>query len=346
MSIQKFIVARDDTRYHAWPDVTLTKSGRLVCVFTECDHHRDRSNSRLMITFSDDRGRTWSPKKAITDYSPKEDHYNCSRIITLDDGRLLVCVDRGDENINSLNVQHLFLSRDDGETFEPFKTLPFNCIVPDKPLVTSKGRIIYCGHNKNPETDKLTQYAWYSDDGGKTWSDRVTVADDDRFNLCEGSIIELPGGELVCFMRENSAIGIDCKKAISYDGGENWKGVFDVPIPGCHRPVAGILKDGRVMITHRFMQGGKGWLGSWTQNVFAAFMDPSQLLCENRNEQSVRIMPLDYDRSSKSDLGYTGWVQFDDGEIYVVNYIVDDAPKAHIRGYSFYPEDVLIEAEQ
>ena len=35
-------------------------------------------------------------------------------------------------------------------------------------------------------------------------------------------------------------------------------------------------------------------------------------------------------------------VQFDDGEIYVVNYIKDDAERAFIRGYSFYPADVIL----
>ena len=55
-----------------------------------------------------------------------------------------------------------------------------------------------------------------------------------------------------------------------------------------------------------------------------------------------RIFPLDYDRNPAPDLGYTGWTQFDDGEIYVVNYIKDDADKAYIRGYSFYPTDVML----
>jgi sialidase-1 len=35
-------------------------------------------------------------------------------------------------------------------------------------------------------------------------------------------------------------------------------------------------------------------------------------------------------------------VQFPDGEIYVVNYIVDDAPKGQIRGYSLRKEDFLL----
>ena len=53
-------------------------------------------------------------------------------------------------------------------------------------------------------------------------------------------------------------------------------------------------------------------------------------------------MTFDFDRNVNADGGYTGWTQFDDGEIYVVNYIRDDADKAYIRGYSFYPEDVQL----
>ena len=67
-------------------------------------------------------------------------------------------------------------------------------------------------------------------------------------------------------------------------------------------------------------------------------------LAEHRNDAYVRIMPIDYDRSPVADCGYTGWVQFDDGEIYVVNYIVDDAPKGQIRGYSFREQDVVFPA--
>ncbi len=37
-----------------------------------------------------------------------------------------------------------------------------------------------------------------------------------------------------------------------------------------------------------------------------------------------------------------GWVQFEDGEIYVVNYILDDAPKAQIRGYALQVQDFLL----
>ncbi|MDF2685403.1 MAG: hypothetical protein K0S55_584, partial [Clostridia bacterium] len=62
--IKKFTVSRDDSNYHAWPDLVKTKNGKLICVFTECLHHGDRTNSRIMLTESTDRGRTWSYKKA------------------------------------------------------------------------------------------------------------------------------------------------------------------------------------------------------------------------------------------------------------------------------------------
>ena len=63
MAIQKFYVSRDDSIYEAWPDLVLTDGGKLICIFTECKHHGDRALSRLMITESLDRGRTWSLKK-------------------------------------------------------------------------------------------------------------------------------------------------------------------------------------------------------------------------------------------------------------------------------------------
>ena len=102
-----------------------------------------------------------------------------------------------------------------------------------------------------------------------------------------------------------------------------------------HRPVSGFLSDGGIMVTYRYIPSG-------TQNTFAAFMSRDTIEATGRRAQRVRIMPLDYDRNPSPDLGYTGWVQFSDGEIYVVNYIKDDADKAYIRGYSFYPLDVVL----
>ena len=154
--------------------------------------------------------------------------------------------------------QYIWRSGPEGRSWGEPAVLPLRGIVPDKYRVLSNGREIISAHAKNLETRKLEQYLWYSDNGGRSWSERVTVASDPRYNLCEASILELCDGVLVAFMRENSKMGVDCLKSISYDGGESWQGVFHTPIPGAHRPVAGRLS-GRVFMTTDFCKGKAGW---------------------------------------------------------------------------------------
>lgn len=335
MPIQKHIVSKDDSIYEAWPDVVKTESGKLICVFSECEHHLDRQNARITLVESTDRGRTWGPKRYLSEKGTRSRFYNCARISRLRDGRLVVLCDLIRENENRYSEIHLWFGDPEGERWTGPTVFPFKGIVPDKLLELECGRWIIAAHFKNPETDKLEQYLWYSDDMGNTWSDRVTVAADPSYNLCEVSILPLSDGTLVAFLRENSRKGYDLLKVISTDNGETWSEISQTPIDGGHRPVSGFLRDGTIMITYRFIPCG-------TQNVFAAFLKPDLITSPDRQAQRVRIMPLDYDRNPAPDLGYTGWVQFEDGEIYVVNYIKDDSDKAHIRGYSFFPEDVVL----
>ena len=342
--MQKYIVSRDDSLYEAFPDLVKTDSGRLICVYTECAHHGNRDLSRIVFRTSDNRGKSWSSVHALTERRSDSQYYNCARISRLHDGRIVISCDYiSGEKLTDTREIKLWFSSDDGESWsEPMIIPGAHAIMPDKLIELKSGRWLIAAHSPSETTGKLTEYLWYSDDKGKTWSERVTVVSDPRYNLCEASLLEVEPDAVVAYLRENSWMGYDCFKTISRDGGLTWNGVYNVPLPGCHRPTAGLLKDGRILITYRFMQGGSGWLGSWTQNTFGALMSRESALVEKRNEQSARIFPIDFDRSSVSDTGYTGWAQFDDGEIYVVNYMVDDAPKAFIKGSSFRAEDYLI----
>ena len=355
MAIQKFIVSRDDSIYEAFPDIVQTSSGKLICVFNECEHHLDRTGARVMITESLDRGRTWSKKRPLSEKGTRQEFLDCPRISLLRDGTMLViCTMVSYQGKSRTAKQYLWRGDSEGHHFEGPEILPFCGIVPDKVQELSTGRILIAAHfESDPERaesfeksggadgskGKLQQYLWYSDDRGKTWSERVTVAADPRYNLCEVSILEMHDGTLVAFLRENSMTGVDTLKTISTDHGETWSPVYETPMDCGHRPVAGFLKDGRVMVTYRYISGG-------CHNMFAAFLREDQLKETERKKQRCRIMPLDYDRNPSPDTGYTGWTQFDDGEIYVVNYIKDEADKAHIRGYSFYPEDIELPANE
>ena len=340
--IKKFTISRDDSIYEAFPDVTLTREGKLICVFAECTHHSDRSYTRLMLADSMDRGRTWTPKRPLTEGTNGKPYWNCGRIMQLRDGRIAILADLINEDHESRGENFLFFSSDEGATWsDPLKT-PAEGIVPDKLLELASGRWILSCHDHYDGDEQLAQRLWYSDDHGGTWSGPVTVAEKVGLHLCEVSILEI-GETLVAFLRENSFQGWDCYKTLSNDRGETWGDPIRFPIPACHRPVSGFLNDGRIMITHRFMQGGNGWVGWWTQNLFAALTDRESALAPTREKARTRIMPIDFDRSPESDTAYSGWVQFEDGEIYVVNYILDDAPKGQIRGYAFRIEDLILE---
>ncbi len=345
--MEKFLVSRDDRFYQAWPDLVRTASGDLLCVFTECNHHADRANSRLMLTRSTDRGRTWCEKYPLSGKAPDREHFlDCARISCLADGSLaIVCnYQRGADG-----PPQILLWRGDreGRHFDGPVLTPAYGIVPTKLTVTKSGRWILGAHFYcDQKSGNLEESIWYSDDCGANWSRRIVAAADSRYQLCEGDIVVLPDNTLVMLLRENSSMGYDCMKVISHDDGQTWQGVYQVPIPGCHRPTSLLLPDGNCLITYRFMQGGKGWLGWWTQNTFAALIKADELKEPRRNAQSVRILPIDYDRSPVSDLGYTGSAWLGDGEAYVVNYIVDDAPKAQIRGYSLSYSDFFLSPEQ
>ncbi len=341
MSIKKYTVSRDDTRYHAWPDLVLTKRGKLICVFTETTHHGDRNNSRIMITESLDRGRSWSEKKALTELTSPGDelgYFNCSRISDIG-GKLAIVCDRvingTDREARFVDI-YIWYSQDDGESWSCPQIVKNTGIVPDKLKRLKNGRLLLAAHNGSK--DALSQYLWYSDDDGKSWSERVTVASDPRYSLCEVSIYECDDGTLVSFLRENSHKGISCLKTISYDNGESWSEIYDTHIPAVHRPVITRLSSGTLMMSYRFMHGvcRNAWMA---QNVFLAFFDEDT--AKSTDKTATNIISLDYDRSSDADCGYTGAVQFEDGMIYVVCYIVDDAPKAQIRGYSFYEKELL-----
>lgn len=347
--LNRYIVSREDQVYEAFPALAMTVDEHLVCVFLESVTHGDRSRTRIVYMKSKDRGRTWGEKRCLTESFPESSEFDdCPSIKRLKDGRLVILTSKipRNEPVGSGTHRHsrilMYIGDSKGEQWsEPIETA-VRGIVPDTLAELPNGRWLVSVHSKSLEHGYLEQLLWYTDDQGKSWSGPVTVASKEGLHLCEGSILPLADGTLVAYLRENSDLGYGAHKAISRDQGMTWEGPFEAPIPACHRPVARMLQSGNILITYRLAQAGKGWLGNWTQNAFACMTDVESALAEKRNDQWSRLYPFDYDRSPFSDLGYTGWVQFSDGEIYIVNYIVDDAPKAHIRGYSLQEEDLLL----
>ena len=339
--IRQFTVSRDPAIYECHPDLACGCDGRrLVAVFTERTHHwLDRSYSRIVCCVSDDRGQTWSPKRNLTESSSGRGFFfDAPRIANLGDGRLCVLAPRipldGGERAVSAPMQWLF-SRDNGETWSERTDLPISGIAPDKPAILPGGRIAISAHRY--VDDFLAQFMIWSGDGGATWSDPVMVAGAPGVNYCEASILPLSDGRtLVAFMRENSGRGEPCKRAVSRDLGETWEPMADFPLPGCMRPVVGRLADGRLLMLWTMHTPGI----ARRMTLGTLFTEADALASAPRG---LATFQLDYDRSPFADTGYTGWVQFPDGEICAVNYIADDAGDcAQIRGYSLRVEEAAM----
>lgn len=349
MNIEKFVISNDPRLYEAWPDLTLAPNGDLVCVFSECTSHCVRNYTRIMLASSSDEGRTWAPKRPLTEGTKDLDYYyNCARISTLPDGTLAVIVDRiprVGEGSAHLTENVVYFSKDNGETWSEPQVLPIKGIVPDKFRVLNNGRIALAAHY--PYEGVLTEFTCYSDDNGKTWSEPVILAHDPRYNLCEACLIPLGDNKVAALLRENSGLGYDSFKCVSTDNGATWSKPVNFPIPGCHRPAAGPLKDGRYLVTYRFYHGGGCGKGAGAQNFFGALTDRDSLLSEDRKGAATRIFPIDHDRSSRADTGYSGWVQLPDGSVYIANYIVDDAlTLGQIRGYRLELDEIFFNIRQ
>lgn len=343
-SIEKFTISRNDAEYECFPALTRLKSGRVILTYRESDSHPGKEYTRIIIRTSDDDGKTWSDRRALAE-SKKIDgvllKYNCPKVQQLKDGRaLIVCdrepklVDKGAKTDQTAFLQFWF--SDNGQTWSEPQTMPVGGIMPDEVIELDNGDWLIASQWRSKETGYPTVWATRSRDQGKTWEKPVVIVGSKIYKFCEASILKLPGGKLVCYLRENRSLGLPIYKCVSYDNGQTWQGPFETPMNAGHRPVAHLTQSGKVLITYRFQPAG---LRPWAKNTFAYLELPSSALELDVAKQHGIVLPIDHDRNSHSDGGYTGWVETAPGEFLMVNYIKDDAPMAQIRGYRFTEKD-------
>ena len=329
-----------------------------------------------------ERAPPWLAEDALAGYQEtlgriqepwqKNASINCPRLITLADGSLMLVADiriwndQGDRRW----VNKMWRSSDDGVTWSPPVDLPLDRqgIVPQLTQLRD-GRILLSVVIREEGRMDLPGIT-FSSDQGKTWTPLAVLPWDEGLReIDETGFVELDDGTLVGFGRNvalekqrRPSVGL---KVISPDGGRTWQGPFETWLLGLEgRPKVGLLASGEVCITYRFDSPNE-MLGMHVMTQAAALLKtttdliprqpnpediPAQL-AQQKGEQrpwymtsyyAGRTVVLDIDRSVHRDSGYSGWVQLPSGDIFVVDYINDDAPLAQIRGYLVWRSDYIL----
>ncbi len=398
----KLTISRNDNVYECFPDIAQANDGSLICVYRECMGHSPWPFSRMVVRRSIDNGMNWSEKNVLLECVTSEDsieenkHWieedafaeykktksrinedwqigtgiNCPRIITLNDGTLLLIVDLAHwirEKRTHTFFNLIWRSKDNGISWEgPEKINVPEGIVPS--LLQLKNGDIILGL-ATPDVPNEKAFICRSSDGGKTWSEPLFVPSTKEKQIDEVCYVELDDETIVGVGRNlylervhKPTYGL---KIISRDGGNSWEGPFDTFLVGLEgRPKSGLLRSGEVCITYRCSLPNEMLaLFVITQEAFKSTEQfpliervplvedkPTRNAREKKQERPWymekyypgRCLILDADRSVHRDEGYSGWVQLDNGNIFVVDYINDDAPLAQIRGYIVSREDIIL----
>ena len=295
---------------------------------------------------------------------------NCPRLITLQDGSLFLVADLS--LAGSQWVNKVWRSADEGATWSAGADLKVSQqgIVPQLNQLRD-GRMLLSLNIPEPgKDDEYMTGIFFSSDRGETWTKPVYLpkhAGD--LEPDEVGYVELQDGTLVGFGRNYSlekqhrpSTGL---KVISKDGGQTWRGPFETWMLGLEgRPKPGLLASGEVCVTYR-MDSPNEMLAMHVMTQAAAGLertgdlvarepvpeDIADQIARQKGEPRPwymtsyypgRTVILDIDRSVHRDSGYSGWVQLPEGDIFVVDYINDDAPLAQIRGYLVRRSDYIL----
>ncbi len=265
-----FDIWRSPDRFTKNPDIVALPTGRYLLIYSDVDAHWSMKDQVLILLASDDGGATWHKYREVdrADLAAGDERLVTPRLSLLNDGRLVVIVDHDDDghfHEDQPPDNWLYWSGDLGETWTSAQTENgIGGFEPDRVLDLPDGTLGVTSHLMRGTSQEFAQVLWTSDDGGRSWKERSTIAYDGYHRFCEGAVVALDGGRrLACVMRENHSGGIPSFVAFSDDCGHSWSEPKMLPF-ALHRPYAKQLADGRVLVTGRHVNGGLGtyaWVG-------------------------------------------------------------------------------------
>ena len=269
------IIDREKGQYLGHPTTHLLDDGKTILIVYPKGHGR----GPIVYKRSIDGGKTWS------DRLPTPDTWATSREVptlypTVDAGgkeRILMFTGVAEKN-------RLAITEDNGRTWSQLRDIPNQPggIVVMSDLIklnTGPGRYMATYHVRDrKERGYMILYICYTEDGGLTWTDPVTIHRSNTKHLCEGGIVRSPDGKEIALLLRENARNHNSQIMFTTDEGKTCTKPIGMPGALCgDRHQAIYLNDGRLLIQFRDRTPGKrqnnkrsptegdwtGWVGTW-----------------------------------------------------------------------------------
>lgn len=250
------VIDRRPGHYLCFPDVCITKTGRLAVVYNEYDQHV-ATRRALVVRTSDDLGDTWSPVRLL-----RTDMSHCPRITALEDGHLVIGDDHGPTFLWSAN---------NGETWAAHKGGGMAHGLIDRLIQLDTNTFLTTGHqhrgtHSHPAIRQAPpeQMVYISENRCRSWKALSVMTFLRNLTLCEASMCRMPDGRILSIQRENSFVYEPMYVCQSTDNGQTWSDPIPTGLIG-HRPTMNLTPSGKLLVTYRNVGPDRGtcaWLGS------------------------------------------------------------------------------------
>ncbi len=328
----KTIMSNPDSHhgYFAWPTVALLQDGKIAVGASGFRLEHICPFGKTVISYSFDGGETYTLPAPVID-TPLDDR-DAGLCTFGEKGVIITSFNNSADMQRHYNKENEYvqkyidtitkedeekylgsnfrISHDCGITFGEIFSSPVTS--PHGPIQLRDGTVLWAGNNFRNYRDGIEIVSVNTETGETEFVGKITI-DDDRIELCEPYMIELPDGKLICHIRGENDEMLTVFQSVSYDKGKTWSAPemlldeTDGAPPHLIQLSSGILLStyGRRKQPYGIMamislDGGKSW------------------------KKNIRI----YENTASGDIGYPSTIEFDDGTLITVFYatVSEDKP--------------------
>jgi BNR repeat-like domain len=306
-----FVIAKDDHRHLAFPDVCQLTSGEILVVYREGAEHVD-SSGRVMVCRCHSVGNVelFSAPQIVcdTDWDDRD-----PSIVQLSNGIVLVNFFRMDISRNKLRLA-VVRSVDGGQTWEPPQDIEvsgfsYGLATTDAVLELPSGELLMPLYGRSDDGENGS-FLLRSPDGGQSWPAVKSIAVSSGPIFEEPALTRLHDGRLLSLLRTDLKGRGYLYQTISEDEGVTWSTPERLPLWGYPADLLP-LKNRGLLATYGYRQLPAGIRYCLAQS------GPSWSIVD---EQILRS-----DGHDDGELGYPSSIELNTGEVLTVYYLTNRA---------------------